>query len=306
MMTNDAIGFCGLGLMGSAMVRRLLRAGHDVVVWNRSPGKSAGLAAEGATVAASPQDVADRCERVLLCLTDQDAVEATVFGERGLAGGRALRLLVDHSSILPAAACDFATRLQAATGARWIDAPVSGGTAGVEQGRAVVMAGGEPQDLEGVAQLLAAYAQRVTHLGPVGTGQAAKLCNQTIVATTLAGIAEAMAMAHAAGLEPSRLQAALSGGWADSVLLQVFVPRMAQVPSDRVGTVATMAKDVANVQTAAHAAGAKMPVFEAVHRRFEAALARGLAQQDLSQLVHAMGHLDFARTASDPSPTGTP
>src|SRR5690606_9251487 len=133
--THDMkLGFCGLGLMGAAMVRRLLEAGHEVKVWNRSAGKAAALVAHGAQVAASPREAAEGVDGLLLCLFDAKAVEAVVFGPEGAAQASGLKWLADHSSIDPQATRDMAVRLAQANGADWIDAPVSGGVPGVEAG----------------------------------------------------------------------------------------------------------------------------------------------------------------------------
>ncbi|WP_167361441.1 NAD(P)-dependent oxidoreductase, partial [Paraburkholderia ginsengiterrae] len=200
------IGFCGPGLMGAPMIRHLLRAGHTVHVWNRTRAKAEALVADGAKVVETPRELAARCEAVLLCVADAAAVEETVFGATGLLSGdtpaqRRVRWIVDHSSIPPAATRELAQRAAALAAAResegaaglgWIDAPVSGGVAGANAGTLAVMAGGAAADVEAVRPVLGAYASRVTHMGDVGAGQTAKLCNQTIVTATLAAIAEAV------------------------------------------------------------------------------------------------------------------
>jgi 2-hydroxy-3-oxopropionate reductase len=287
-MNTPQLGFCGLGLMGAPMASRLLQAGHRVRVWNRTLNKADPLLAAGATLATSPRDVAMHCEVVFTCLTDQRALESTAFGQDGLARGTALRLLIDHSSISPGATREFAQRLRTQNGASWIDAPVSGGTAGAMAGTLAIMAGGNEEDVESVRPLLRAYARNITRIGSVGAGQLAKLCNQTIVATTLSAIAEAICLSADHGVDATMLPLALAGGWADSVLLQTFVPRMTGTVDSNIGAIRTMLKDLDNIANAAQLAGTPMPVLSAVQQRFRIAVARGLGGEDLSRIVYAV------------------
>ncbi|MFM0717946.1 NAD(P)-dependent oxidoreductase [Paraburkholderia strydomiana] len=312
------IGFCGPGLMGAPMIRHLLRAGHTVHVWNRTRAKAEALVAEGARVADTPRELALRCEAVLLCVADAAAVEETVFGAAGLLSGDAaalvrLRWIVDHSSIPPAATRAFAQRAaalaasfastfastSAATSAAaqqgagearvgWIDAPVSGGVAGANAGTLAVMAGGTAGDVAAVKPLLDAYASRVTHMGEVGAGQTAKLCNQTIVTATLAAIAEAVSLAQRSGLDAAKLTEGLAGGWADSVLLQIFVPRMTQTGLAPIGALRTFQKDIDTVAATAYETGTPMPVSSTVQQLLRLGAAMGLAEADLSAFIDVL------------------
>ena len=285
----STIGFGGTGLMGAAMVRRLLQAGHRVMVWNRTPEKAAALVAEGAVLAAEPAELAQHCETVILCLTDTRAVEAVAFGRDDLQGLNsrpgALRRVVDHSSISPTATRDIARRLKEQTGADWVDAPVSGGIAGAANGALVVMVGGEAAAIDRASAAMRAYARAITRMGDSGAGQVAKLCNQTVVATTLCAIAEAVSLAQRSGIDAAALSTALAGGWADSVLLQTFVPRMTTPPAQSIGALATMLKDVDNVAEAMQQAEVHAPVLMAVQERFRQGKAQGLGEADLSQIV---------------------
>jgi 3-hydroxyisobutyrate dehydrogenase len=178
----EKLGYLGLGMMGFPMAHRLLNAGYDVAVWNRSAGKAAALVEAGATLEAHPGEVAAATSILFICVTDASAVEEVVFGRDGLAAvPGAGKLVVDFSSIHPDAARDIAARLKAANGMGWIDAPVSGGTKGAEEGTLTVMAGGEAADIERVRPYVLAMARRLTHMGPTGAGQTTKLCNQVIV-----------------------------------------------------------------------------------------------------------------------------
>lgn len=279
------LGFCGLGLMGSPMVERLLAAGHDVQVWNRSAAKAQPLAALGARLMPTPAQAAEGTDGVFTCLLDAAAVEAVVFGPQGVAKASGLRWLVDHSSILPEATRQLADQLHAACGAQWIDAPVSGGVAGAAAGTLTVMAGGSSASLADAQGAMRAYAAHITHMGPTGSGQATKLCNQTIVATTVTAIAEALGFAHNNGVDASRLADALAGGWADSQLLRVFLPRMREVQAQSIGALATMLKDVDNVLALAKASNTPMPVAASVQQTLRLACAQGLSEAELSAVV---------------------
>lgn len=259
---REKLGYLGLGMMGLPMARRLLDAGDDVTVWNRSPGKTAGLVEAGAKLASSPREVADTAGIIFMCLTDAAAVEEVTFGPDGLATTAGSgKLVVDFSSIHPDAARSTAVRLRMANGMRWIDAPVSGGTMGAEQGTLAVMAGGDAADIERVRPYVLAMARRLTHMGPTGAGQTTKLCNQVIVGCAMAVLAEATRLAVNAGIDASRLPEALAGGFADSIPLQLFVPRMAQgIHSPPLGHIATMLKDLDTVVDVARNTSSPVPM----------------------------------------------
>ena len=313
------IGFCGPGLMGAPMIRHLLRAGHTVHVWNRTRAKAEALMADGAQVVDTPRELASRCEAVLLCVADAAAVEETVFGADGLLSGdatatRRVRWIVDHSSIPPAATRALARRAATVTGATaasaaaggakggrerepegegatsvgWIDAPVSGGVAGAMAGTLAIMAGGAAADVEAVTPLLGAYSARVTHMGDVGAGQTTKLCNQTIVTATLAAIAEAVSLAQRSGIDAAKLTEGLAGGWADSVLLQIFVPRMTQSGLAPIGAFRTFQKDIDTVAATAYETGTPMPVSSTVQQLLRLGAAMGLGEADLSAFIDVL------------------
>ena len=279
------IAFCGLGLMGAPMVRRLLGAGHSVAVWNRSAAKLAPLLQAGALQAATPAQAAVGADAVLLCVYDAAAVEAVVFGPDGLASAQGLRWLADHSSIPPDVTRGYAQRLHKLCGAHWIDAPVSGGTGGAEAGTLAIMAGGPVETVAEAARVMAAYAGRVTRMGDVGAGQATKLCNQTIVATTILAIAEAVSFALRNGIDVSHLAEALTGGWADSKPLQVFVPRLLQAQSPSIGALSTMLKDIDAVAAVAQQTNLAMPVTGAVQQVLRIATGMGLGEAELSAVI---------------------
>jgi len=281
------LGFCGLGLMGAPMVRRLLAAGHEVKVWNRSAAKAQPLAAQGAQVVGTPREAASGVDGVLMCLFDAKAAEAVVFGDDGVAQAPGLRWLVDHSTISPEAARRLAARL-AERGADWIDAPVSGGVGGVEAGTLAIMAGGNERHLQEAFAAMGAYGANITHMGPPGAGQATKLCNQTIVATTVLAVAEALSFAERNGIDPRKLAPALAGGWADSRPLQVFAPRMIEAQATSIGALATMLKDVDAVLDTARQSGSPMPLMAAVQQVLRMAGTLGLAEAELSAVISVL------------------
>jgi len=222
------LGFAGIGLMGLPMCRRLLAAGYRLKVWNRTPDKCAPLVELGAERVDTPAELCANTDIVLLCLADTQVVRDVVFGPRGIAeGARKGQLLVDHSSLEPAATRDMAAELAFRCGTHWVDAPVSGGTAGAEAGSLAIMAGGRAEDVERVRPILMNLGQRLTHMGEVGAGQVTKVCNQMIVACNALVIAEVVALAERAGVDAGLLAPALAGGFADSKPLQILAPQMA-------------------------------------------------------------------------------
>lgn len=282
----ERLGYLGLGLMGTPMTRRLLAAGHRVTVWNRSLGKVTPLVEAGAKRAMTPRDVLANSDIVFMCVTDAAAVEEVLFGAEGLsAAPGAGKLVVDFSSIHPDAARDLASRLKDTNGAGWIDAPVSGGTKGAEEGTLAIMAGGDAADIERVRPYVLAMARRFTHMGPTGAGQTTKLCNQVIVGCAMAVLAEATRLATNAGIDANRLPEALAGGFADSIPLQLFVPRMVQgVHSPPLGHIATMLKDLDTVADVAQATSTPVPMASLAGQIFRLAKAARGADADALEI----------------------
>jgi len=283
------LGFIGIGLMGRPMTLRLLAAGYAVTVWNRSRAKLAPVLDRGATAAESPAAVARVADIVMMCVTDQDAAVQILFGAEGVvAGGTPGVVVVDFSSIAPASARDFAARL-AAAGMELVDAPVSGGTVGAEQGTLAIMAGGSEAAIARVRPVMTCLAQRFTHMGPSGAGQTTKLCNQVIVGCLFPVLAEAVRLAEAAGVDAKRLPEALRGGFADSTPLQVFGARMAERRFDPpLGTNATMLKDLENAAAVAREAGVPLPMVSAAAELYRLLGAQGRSAQEPSVLVELL------------------
>jgi 3-hydroxyisobutyrate dehydrogenase len=283
---TEKLGYLGLGMMGFPMSRRLIQAGHDVTVWNRSSAKAVALVEAGAKPAACPRDAASAAGIIFMCLTDAAAVEAVVFGRDGVVEvPGAGKLVVDFSSIHPDAARAIAARLEAANGMGWIDAPVSGGTMGAEEGTLAVMAGGDAADIERVRPYVLSMARRLTHMGPTGAGQTAKLCNQVIVGCAMAVLAEATRLAVNAGIDAGRLPEALAGGFADSIPLQLFVPRMVRgIHSPPLGHIATMLKDLDTVVDVARNTSSPVPMSALAAQLFRLAKAARGADADALEI----------------------
>jgi 3-hydroxyisobutyrate dehydrogenase len=287
----EKLGYVGLGLMGMPMTLRLLAAGHAVTVWNRSPGKAGTLVEAGASGATCPRDVATSASIIFTCVTDAAAVEEVVFGADGLAAAPGEgKVVVDFSSIHPDATCAIARRLKEANGMAWIDAPVSGGSKGAEEGTLAVMAGGEAADIERVRPYVLAMARRFTHMGPTGAGQTTKLCNQVIVGCAMAVLAEATRLATNAGIDAARLPEALAGGFADSIPLQLFVPRMVQgIHSPPLGHIATMLKDLDSVVDVAHDTSTPVPMASLAAQLFRLAKVSRGADADALEIYKISG-----------------
>jgi 3-hydroxyisobutyrate dehydrogenase len=283
---TEKLGYLGLGMMGFPMARRLLNAGYQVAVWNRSVGKAAALVEAGAKPAANPHEMATTATIIFMCVTDAAAVEKIVFGPDGLAASPGDgKLVVDFSSIHPDKARAIAARLKAATGMGWIDAPVSGGTKGAEEGTLAVMAGGDTADIERVRPYVLSMARRLTHMGPIGAGQTTKLCNQVIVGCAMAVLAEATRLAVNAGIDAGRLPEALAGGFADSIPLQLFVPRMAQsIHSPPLGHIATILKDLDTVADIARNTSSPVPMATLAGQLFRLAKAARGADADALEI----------------------
>ncbi len=285
-MSQPKLGFIGIGLMGKPMTLRLLAAGYKVAVWNRSREKLALVTAKGAVAKDSPAEVARFADILMLCVTDQNSVKDVLFGAGGVADGASEgKIVIDFSSIAPKAARDYAARLEA-KGVGYIDAPVSGGTVGAEQGTLAIMAGGKAEHIEFVRPLIAELASRFTRMGASGAGQVTKLANQVIVASLFPVIAEALRLAEAAGVDATKIPEALMGGFADSKPLQVFGPRMASRNyAPALGTVNVMLKDLLNAVAVAEEAGVPLPMARAAVERFRLLADNGQGEVEPSAFI---------------------
>lgn len=222
----ERIGFIGLGLMGKPMARNLLTAGYPLVVFNRSRAAMEELAAAGAGLAESPQAVAQQSDVVITCVSDSPDVEAVVLGSAGvIEGARAGMLYVDMSTIAPATARKVYDALKA-KGVDALDAPVSGGDIGAQQGTLSIMVGGDESAFQRSLPILQVMGKNIVYIGAAGAGQVTKACNQIVVAMTVQAVAEALTLAKKSGVDAAKVRDALLGGFAQSRVLEVHGERM--------------------------------------------------------------------------------
>ena len=286
--TLPAVSFLGLGAMGTPMAKNLLQAGYPLTVHNRDRGKEEALATEGARRAASPAEAVGRAALVLLCLSDDAAVEEVLLG--GSPKGPAITSLrpgtlgIDLSTSAPSTSQRLAKQL-ADHGASYLDAPVTGGTEGARAGTLSVLVGGCVDDLERARPLLEVVGARITHLGPVGAGQKAKAVNQVLVAGSYAAVAEALALAQRLGLPMDTLVAALKDGAAGSWALEHRSANMLASHYPLGFKLALHRKDLAIAIAAARAADLELPVSAQVAALEDALIAQGHGDEDVSALA---------------------
>ncbi|MCO8080427.1 NAD(P)-dependent oxidoreductase [Acinetobacter lwoffii] len=283
---DTKIAFLGMGLMGTRMTTRLLQAGFQVAVWNRTPSACEPLLDLGATTL-SLDKITDY-PVILTCLADDQAVQS-VFAqiEPYLLTEQ---VIVDFSSLSVQQTQALAAQAQAKK-VIWIDSPVSGGTAGAEQGSLVIFAGGNAATIENLNPIYAVLSQRVTRMGDTGTGQATKICNQLIVAANSTLIAEAVALAGLAGVDTRLLAPALAGGFADSKPFQILAPRMATQTFEPVQwKVQTLSKDLNNAVQLAQSFDLDVPVATQALTQLHAHQAQGFAEADLATVIQQLKH----------------
>nr|WP_087149178.1 NAD(P)-dependent oxidoreductase [Pararhizobium antarcticum] len=287
------IAFLGTGLMGAPMARRLLAAGHQVVVWNRDMSKAQALVSDGAVVADTAASAVKDCDLVFTMLSDGKAVEAVLFDggvARALAKGA---VVIDSSSISPPVARDHSARLQV-LGIAHLDAPVSGGVVGAEAGTLAIMAGGEADVVDGLLDVFAALG-RVTHVGPSGAGQICKLANQQIVAITIGAVAEAMMLVEAGGASREKFREAIRGGFAESRILDLHGARMVTRNFVPGGPSKFQLKDLDAVKAMADLFSLDLPLTEQVRCAFSDFVAGGGGDTDHSGLLLHLEAMNAAK-----------
>jgi 2-hydroxy-3-oxopropionate reductase len=289
------LGFVGLGLMGTPMARNLLKAGFPLTVHNRSREAAEALGGEGATVAASPKDVAGASDLVFLSLPDTPDVEAVILGPQGiLEGGRKGLIVVDHSTIQPAAARSLAERLQAA-GMEFLDAPVSGGDIGAREGTLSIMVGGKASALEQVRPALQAMGKTITHVGDSGAGQVAKACNQIMAAAQMVALAELLLLAQTSGVDPRRVVEAIRGGAAQCWTLDVKPPRLFRGERSPGFKASMMHKDLGIILETARTYRSPMPATALHQQLFLSMLSLGMGDLDNSAVIGVLEKLAGTR-----------
>jgi 2-hydroxy-3-oxopropionate reductase len=293
------VAFIGLGVMGGPMAGHLARAGHEVTVYNRTTAKAeAWVAANGGRSAATPAAATEGADAVFMCVGNDDDVAAVATGDGGALTAMAPNsVLVDHTT----ASADLARHLAASAGERgvgFVDAPVSGGQAGAENGALTVMCGGEPAAYAKVEPIIAAYARSCRLLGGAGAGQLTKMVNQICIAGLVQGLSEGVAFAQAAGLDTEAVFDVIGKGAAQSWQMDNRAATMARGEFEFGFAVEWMRKDLAICLAEARRNGAKLPVAALVDQFYAEVVARGGLRWDTSSLVSL---LQPGRPAADSS-----
>ena len=276
------IAFLGIGSMGLPMATRLCAAGHAPQVWNRTPGKADPLAALGATVHQQAGTAVHQADMVVSMLENGAAVEEVLFAQGVAAAMRPGALFIDMSSIKPREARDHAARL-GALGIAHLDAPVSGGIIGAEQGTLVIMVGGKAAEFELARPLLQVFG-RPTHVGSHGAGQLTKLANQMIVGITIGAVAEALLFAAKGGADMAKVKEAITGGFADSRVLQMHGQRMVDRDFVTQARFALQHKDMGNALATAKEIGFEAPITALFEQLYADGMKHGLSDLDHSGL----------------------
>jgi 2-hydroxy-3-oxopropionate reductase len=283
----ETIGFIGLGVMGKPMAKNLIKAGHRLVVHNRSRAAADEVAKDGATAASSPADVARAATIVITMLPDTPDVELVLTGPNGvLSTLQAGAVVVDMSSISPAATQRLAGAV-AAKGASMLDAPVSGGEIGAINASLSIMVGGEEAAFARLKPIFEAMgnAERIVHIGPSGAGQICKVCNQIAIGGALAGVSEAFALAKKAGVDAARVRQALLGGFAASRVLEVHGERMLTGNYKPGFRTKLYQKDLRLANEAASANGVAIPGTAVLTQLVNALVAKGSGDLDYAAIA---------------------
>jgi 3-hydroxyisobutyrate dehydrogenase len=284
----DRVGFVGMGTMGVAMAANIARAGFPLIVWNRTPGRAGPVLELGATEARTPRELAQNSDVIVICVSDTPDVEAALFGDDGVAAGvRSGALVIDNSTISPSASRGFAERLKQ-QGVGFVDAPVSGGSEGAQKGTLTIFVGGTKDDFERAQPVLGAMGKTITHMGPVGAGQASKAVNQVILAGAYLGVAEGIVLGIKAGLDPEQLVGALSGGAARSWVLENRSGRMIANDYPLGFKTSLHLKDLTIALQLAREVGASMPVAAIVSQIETGLVAQGHADEDMSNVARTI------------------
>lgn len=289
---QPVVGFIGLGIMGKSMALNLRKADYPLVVHNRSRGAVDELAAAGASPATSSREVAERSDVILFCLPDSPDVVAVVRGENGVfAGTRPGQIIVDHSTISPAVTRELAAEA-AALGVEWLDAPISGGDVGARTATLSIMVGGSSEALEQVMPLMEAMGKTITYMGPVGAGQTIKATNQIICSLHYAAMAEGLLLAEKAGLDLEKALRVLTGGYANSRILEVRGPK-AIVGDFEPGFKAGLhLKDMKIALDSARDLDLPIPFTALAAQFYQAIINRGEGDLDASALMRELARLN--------------
>lgn len=291
-MAFPHIAFLGIGLMGAPMVHNLLAAGFPLTLWNRTASKCEPFATRAA-IAATPSEAVAGADVVITMLENGDVVESVLVEQGAMTALRTGAVLVDMSSVQPSLARRHAA-LAAEQGAGYLDAPVSGGTRGAEAASLSIMAGGDGEALEQARPVLEALG-KVTHIGPVGAGQLAKLANQAIVGVTIGAVSEALLLAARGGADPAAVREALMGGFAGSKILEQHGQRMIDRDFAPGAPARIQLKDLRMILDEARSEGLTLPLAQQAHNGYLSLVANGHADVDHSGLLLELEHVNGAR-----------
>ncbi|MEO9256186.1 MAG: NAD(P)-dependent oxidoreductase [Tepidiformaceae bacterium] len=290
-MAIERVGFVGLGIMGAPMAANLLKAGFKVTVWNRTASRADGLVAAGAIRAGSPAEVAAASEVTVSCVTDSPDVEAVALGDGGIVeGAKPGSIYIDCSTISPDVARSVAEQLGKKQ-VQMLDAPVSGGDVGAKAGTLAIMVGGDPATFERALPVLQAMGKTVVHVGPSGSGQVVKLCNQIAGGLHLLAMSEAIALARRAGVAPEKMLEVVSAGAAGSWMLSNLAPRAVRGDFEPGFMVELMQKDLRLVLESAASTNTPLPGTALVTQLFRMLEAQGRGRDGTQALVDAVAAL---------------
>ncbi len=301
MTDKRTIGFIGLGVMGKPMARNLLDAGYPLVVHNRSRDPVRDLSRVGAQPAHTPAEVARQSDLIITCLPDSPDVRLVALGQDGLIEGVSEGdIYVDMSTIAPTVAIEVAETL-ADKGVQCLDAPISGGDVGAQTGTLSIMVGGEGTVFDAVKPVLEVLGETIVHCGPNGAGQTVKACNQVQVALNLLGMAEALVLGKKAGVDPRTIIDVLSGGFAQSRVMDVRGPNVIRGVFEPGFRSALHYKDLNIIRETARAYEVSLPAAALAHELFGAMQAQGWGDLDHSAVIRVIELLSGveARTEED-------
>ncbi|NNE84099.1 MAG: NAD(P)-dependent oxidoreductase [Alphaproteobacteria bacterium] len=285
------IGLIGLGHMGRPMARNLHKAGATVTVSSRSPGPVDELASEGMAKAATPREVAAASDIIIMMVTDTASVDLVLHGPDGvIAGLNPGATIIDMGTTKVRETRQWAEEV-AQTGNTYIDAPVSGGQVGAEQGSLSIMAGGSAEVLERVRPVFDVLGKNITHIGNVGAGQVAKTANQSIVAVTLAAVAEGLTLAQRAGVDPAKVREALQGGFAESRVLDLHGGRMVERMFEAGGPARVQLKDVDQALELAAQVGLEPPTLINIQKLWQKMIDHGWGDLDQAGIIRVIEEL---------------
>jgi 2-hydroxy-3-oxopropionate reductase len=284
------IGFIGIGLMGFPMAKNLLKCGYKLKAFNRSHGKAERLKEFGAVISSSIKDVVTNSDIIITMLTDDLAVEKVMGNKEFLENISANTTVIDMSSVNPLVTKKYAEILKKKN-INYLDAPVSGGTIGAEEASLAIMVGGEEKIFNKCFDLFKKLGNP-TLVGPVSSGQISKLANQIIVGVTIGAVAEAVTLCEQSGTNPSKMIEALSGGWADSKILQTHGKRMINKEFSPKGKTTTQLKDMTNIVNAGKAADLHLPISSLIKKMYKNLVDDGLGNTDHSSLYNEIKKLN--------------